>query len=50
MTAPASYFMSQDNDLTMGDETWFLDPLSALDFSNFAQAGSADSAMGFNFY
>lgn len=26
------------------------DPLSALDFSNFAQAGSADSAMGLTFY
>lgn len=36
------------------DQYWqfdpLLDPLSALDFSNFAQAGSADSAMGLTFF
>ncbi|KAI1247846.1 hypothetical protein MGN70_011739 [Eutypa lata] len=30
-------------------EQW-LDPLNALDFSNFAQAGTSDSAIGFGFY
>lgn len=38
----------------LNDQYWqfdpLLDPLSALDFSNFAQAGSADSAMGLTFF
>lgn len=28
----------------------WLDPLNALDFSNFAQAGTSDSAIGLGFY
>lgn len=38
----------------LDDQLWqldpMLDPLSALDFSNFAQARSADSTMGLTFY
>lgn len=49
---PSTAFMSQDSDFTMdiNDPGWLFDPLGALDFSNFAQAGSADSSMGFSFY
>ena len=38
------------DDITLPDlQTQWLDPLSALDFSNFAQAGSSDAAMSFGF-
>ncbi|KUI55879.1 hypothetical protein VP1G_03256 [Cytospora mali] len=49
--ASTSYFMPESPNVFMGisGQDW-LDPLSALDFSNFAQADSADSAMGFGFY
>lgn len=49
---PNASFTLENADITMGwyDQDWLLDPLSALDFSNFAQAGTSDSARGFNFY
>lgn len=43
MPEEASTFMN------MSEQDWW-DPLGALDFSNFAQAGSADSTTGFGFY
>lgn len=48
----SSYVVPGNPNLFMDDmsgQDW-LDPLSALDFSNFAQAGSADSAMDFGFF
>lgn len=55
-TAPEVPPTPRDGGFVAGldDQYWqldpLLDPLSALDFSNFAQAGSADSAMGLTFY
>lgn len=48
-TAP--YFMPEDTNtfIDLSEQDWW-DPLGALDFSNFAQAGSADSTTGFGFY
>lgn len=45
-------FPPQEGDFFMDltDQSWLRDPLGALDFSNFAQAGSSESAMGFTFY
>lgn len=49
---PNMSFAPQDGEFLMdlNDQSWLLDPLGALDFSNFAQAGSSESAMGFTFY
>lgn len=51
-TMPSAAMMPQDPDLSvdMNDQDWLFDPLIALDFSKFAQAGSAESSMGFSFY
>ncbi|KAJ4423999.1 hypothetical protein N0V82_001246 [Gnomoniopsis sp. IMI 355080] len=51
-TTSNTALMSQNPDfpVDMNDQDWLFDPLSALDFSNFAQAGSAESSMGFSFY
>ena len=48
-TAP--YFMPEYTNalIDLSEQDWW-DPLGALDFSNFAQAGSADSTTGFGFY
>lgn len=51
MTSTTPYFMPEDSNTftDLSEQEWW-DPLSALDFSNFAQAGSADSTAGFAFY
>ncbi|KAJ4385519.1 hypothetical protein N0V93_009948 [Gnomoniopsis smithogilvyi] len=47
---PALMPHNPDFSVDMDDQDWLFDPLGALDFSNFAQAGSAESSMGFSFY
>jgi len=46
-----TYFMPEETNpfMDLSEQDWW-DPLGALDFSNFAQAGSADSTTGFGFY
>lgn len=45
------YFMPEETNtfIDLSEQDWW-DPLGALDFCNFAQAGSADSTTGFGFY
>lgn len=49
--ATTPYFMPEETNtfMDLSEQDWW-DPLGALDFSNFAQAGSADSTTGFGFY
>lgn len=51
MTSTTPYFVPEDSNACtdLSEQEWW-DPLGALDFSNFAQAGSADSTTGFAFY